>query len=97
MLGKNGATYRFIDEEFNRTHPQREKPLNQSTVFRLIKRFQETSSVADREKCGRQKSATNEESLVMVLSNIARSPLKSIRKISQELLISKSSVHQVFL
>ena len=97
MFGKNGATYRSVDEEFNRTYPQREKPLNQSTVFRWIKRFQETSSVADREKCVRQKSPTNEEFSIMVLSNVARSPLESIRKISQELLISKSSLHRILI
>ena len=32
----------------------------------------------------------------MVLSNVTRSPVKLIRKISQELTISKSSVHRIF-
>ena len=31
----------------------------------------------------------------MVLANVARSPVKSVRKISQELTISKSSVHRI--
>ena len=50
MFGKNGATYRSVAEECSRSHAQREKPLDQSTVFHLIKRFQETGSVADLER-----------------------------------------------
>ena len=95
MFGRDGATYRSVAEEFNRTHPEREKPLNHTTVCRLIKRFQETGSVADRERCGRRKSATDEATSTMVLANVARSPVKSVRKISQELTISKSSVHRI--
>jgi len=95
MFGRDGATYRSVAEEFNRTHPEREKPLNHTTVCRLIKRFQETGSVADRERCGRRKSATDEETSTMVLANVGRSPVKSVRKISQELTISKSSVHRI--
>ena len=33
----------------------------------------------------------------MVLANIAKSPVKSVRRISQELMISKSLVHYIFL
>ena len=95
MFGRDGATYRSVAEEFNRTHPKREKPLSHTTVCRLIKRFQETGSVADRERCGRRKSATDEETSTMVLANVARSPVKSVRKISQELTISKSLVHRI--
>ena len=95
MFGSDGATYRSAAEEFNRTRPERETSLNHTTVCRLIKRFQETGSVADRERCGRRKSATNEKTSSMVLANVARSPVKSVRKISQELTISKSSVHRV--
>ena len=46
MFAKDGATYRPVAEEFNRTHPEREKPLSHTTVIRIIKRFQETGSVA---------------------------------------------------
>ena len=52
MFGRDGATYRSVVEEFNRTHSEGEKPLSHTTVCRLIKRFQETGSVADRERCG---------------------------------------------
>ena len=45
MLSKDEATYRSVAEEFNRTHPEREKPLSHATVIRIIKRFQETDSV----------------------------------------------------
>jgi len=71
MFGKNGATYRSVAEEFNRTHHEREKTLNHTTVCCLIKRFQEPGSVADRQRCGQRKSATDEETSTMVLANVA--------------------------
>ena len=33
MFAKDEATYRSVAEEFNRTHPEREKPLNHTTVI----------------------------------------------------------------
>ena len=42
------ATYRSVAEKFNRTYPEREKPLSHIIVIRIIKRFQETGSVAGR-------------------------------------------------
>jgi len=39
MFGRDGVTYRSVAEEFNHTHAEREKPLNHTTVFRLIKAF----------------------------------------------------------
>ena len=41
MFAKDEATYRFIAEEFNRIHPEREKPLSRTTVIHIIKRFQD--------------------------------------------------------
>ena len=45
MFAKDEATYRSVAEEFNRAHPEREKPFSHTTVIRIIKRFQETDSV----------------------------------------------------
>ena len=61
MFAKDEATFHFVSKEFNRTHPEQRNPLSHSTVIRIIKRFQETGSVADRERCGQRKSATNGE------------------------------------
>ena len=41
MFAKDEATYCSVAEEFNRTHPEREKPLSHTTVIRIIKRFQD--------------------------------------------------------
>ena len=38
MFAKDGATYRSVAEEFNRTHPEREKPLSHTTVRHIILR-----------------------------------------------------------
>ncbi|KAK2702960.1 hypothetical protein QYM36_018485 [Artemia franciscana] len=77
MFGRDGATYHSVAEEFKRTHPEREKPLNHATVYRLIKRFRVTGSVANRERCGRRKCATDEETSTMLLANVPRSPVKT--------------------
>ena len=42
MFAKDEATYRSVAEKFNRTHPEREKPLSHTTVICIIKRFQDT-------------------------------------------------------
>ena len=41
MFAKDEATYGSVAEEFNRTHPEREKPLRHTTVIRIIKHFQD--------------------------------------------------------
>ena len=38
MFAKDGATYRSVAEEFNRTHPEREKPLSHTPVRHIILR-----------------------------------------------------------
>ena len=75
MFVKDEATYRSVAKEFNRTFPERGKLLSHSTVIRIIKRFQETGSVADRDRCERQTSATNKKTLSAVLENVATSPI----------------------
>ena len=44
MFAKDEATYRSVAEEFNRTHPELEKPLSHTTVVRKIKRFQDAKT-----------------------------------------------------
>ncbi|BFZ15076.1 hypothetical protein BsWGS_18115 [Bradybaena similaris] len=95
MFGRDVATYRSVTQKFNHNHPKPEQPLSHTTVCHLIKSFQKTGSVADSERSGRRKSATDEETSTMVLASFARSPMKSVRKISQELTISKSSVRRI--
>ena len=38
MFAKDEATYRSVAEEFNRAHPEREKPLSHTTVRHIILR-----------------------------------------------------------
>ena len=94
LFGRLGATHRSVAEEFNNRHPGR-GPVSHSTVCRLIQRFQETGSVADRKRSGRPKSVTNEETSTLVLANVVKSPKKSVRRLCQEFEISKSSVHNI--
>ena len=53
MYGVPGATNRSVAEAFNRRNPNR-SPIHQVTVGRLIKRFSETGSVADRPEGGEE-------------------------------------------
>ena len=46
MFAKDEATYRSVAEEFNRTDPEREKPLSHTSIICMIKGFQDTGSVA---------------------------------------------------
>ena len=39
MFGKDGATYRSVAEEFNRTHPEREKPLSHTPCLPFDQMF----------------------------------------------------------
>jgi transposase len=94
MYGKAGATHRSVAEDFNRQNPRR-LPIDKSSVGRLINRFKETGSVADRPRSGRPKSATDPTSTAVVLATLTNSPKKSTRKLSQETGVSQRSVLRI--
>ena len=91
LCGQVGSSNRSVALQFNNLHPER-TPIDQSTVGRLLKRFKETGSVHDRERSGRPRTATGEETATTVLTYIQRSPMKSTRKLSQETGVSRRSV-----
>jgi transposase len=94
MCGVPGATNRSVAEAFNRLNPDR-SPAHQVTVGRLIKRFKDTGSVADRPRSGRRRSATSEEMSAAVLAHLRSTPKKSTRKLSQETGPSQTSVMRI--
>ena len=91
LCGREGWSQRRIANEFHMRHPNRQ--INQSSVGRLFNKFKETGSVLDQVKSGRSK--VSDEVKERVLAKVAVSPRKSIRRISMEMDVPKSSVHDI--
>lgn len=68
---------------------------NESTVRRLMKKFEETGSVVDLKSPGRRRSARTEQNIEVVRDSVAVSPAKSIRRRSQQLRLRCSSVRRI--
>lgn len=79
---------------FHQDYPDRPKP-SQSTVSRLIKRFEKTGSVHNLKIPGRPKSATSISHCMDVLASINIDPTQSLRKLSNNIDISKSSLQRI--
>ena len=73
-----------VAEEFNQRHPERNLPLNQSTVSRLFNKFKETGSVADLPKPGRTSLMTDEVKDI-ILAKVSTEPTKSLNRHAEEL------------
>lgn len=76
---------------FNHKYPDR--PINQSVVSKIEKKFQNTGSVEDRPKTGRP--VINEETKLNVLLAVEENPHISIRQVSRIYDTPPSSVHKV--
>ena len=59
------GSYREIADHSNRRHPERQL-ITHSGVGKLIAKFKETGSVADRERSGRPLSVTDEETSISI-------------------------------
>ena len=64
----------------------------QGTVLKLMKRFRETGSVADKRRGGHPCSSADPDHTLDVLANVAVSPHRSTRKTGQALGIRHMSV-----
>lgn len=91
--GKQGS-YDSTANLFNDTHPE-VPPISKSTVKKTVDRFTATRSVADLPRSGRGKSATNEEKALDALLGVIEDPHVSLRKLSQTLGVSTSSVPRI--
>lgn len=88
------GSYRAIADDFNRRHPERQ-PITHGAVGKLIAKFKETGRVDDRERSGRPRSVTDEDSSVAILAAVSKSPHKSTRRLSQEHGLSQRSVLRI--
>ena len=68
---------------------------NESTVRRLMKKFFETGSTVNLKSPGRRRSGRTEQNIEVIRDSVAVSPMNSFRRRSQQLSISRSSVHRI--
>jgi hypothetical protein len=81
-----------VANEFNARHPKR-NPIIYSTDGKLVKKFKETVSVADKPRCGHP--SVGEDTQIHVIANVHASPKKSVRWTSAELGMPKCMVHDI--
>ncbi|CAK9817074.1 Transposable element Tc3 transposase [Anthophora quadrimaculata] len=68
---------------------------NQSSIQRLVKKFEETGCVVDKPKSGRPKTVRTNENIAAVCESVKNEPTTSISRRSQELGISYGSVWRI--
>lgn len=90
---KNSA--RKTADIFNERYPDRRPKLNFSTVFRIYKKFETTGSIENRPKSGRPSKAKDEDNILLTLSHVAHRPKTSIRALSREIPLCRSTVTKI--
>ena len=67
----------------------------ESSVRKLIRKFETTGSVSNVKKTGRPRSVRTQENIAVVRDNVTVSPRKSVRRRAQQLNLSPSSLHDI--
>lgn len=93
--GQVERSLRAVKNAFNETFRVNRTPIALSTVRNTVTKFNNFGTVRNLPKSGRPRSATNEENSLNVLLSFTENPHDSIRRVSQEHNISKSSVHNI--
>ena len=91
---KNGQkiknTFRALRDYFG----QHKRP-NETTIGRLVRKFEATGSVSDAPKSGRPKSVRTPENIASVSASVREDPKTSTTRRSQELGISRRSLGRI--
>lgn len=91
---KNGSkiknTFRALRDHFGRHN----RP-NETTIGRLVRKFEATGSVSDLPKTGRPKSVRTAENIAVVKQSVKEDPKQSTTRRSLELGISRTSLHRI--
>jgi hypothetical protein len=91
MYDKEGASYQLVADNFNEQHLER-SPIDHSTVKHVIKCFTQTGNLLDRPCSGRTRSSTDNVTTKAILGVLTNRPKKSMRKLSEETGVSRTSV-----
>src|SRR5438132_4648612 len=80
---------------FAAKYPHRPKPAT-STIAKIVSKFKETGSIANRKRINRPRPATGEDMQMAVLARVSAMPTKSsTRVIAEEAGIGQSSVLRI--
>ena len=71
-----------------RDHFGRHNRSNETTIGRLVRKFEETGSIGDLAKSGKPKNVRKSQNIAAVKENLRESPKLSVSRRSQELGIS---------
>ena len=91
---RNGESYAATVSRLRATLGPNEAP-NESTVRRLMRKFNETGSTVNIKSPGRHRSGQSEQNVAMVRDSVAVSAMKFVLLRSQELGIGCSSVRRI--
>lgn len=90
---RNGGKYTDeVIRQFVRKFPDSQVP-HRNSVTKLIKKFRETGSVVDAYRSGRP--SISQDQIMEIQDRITMSPNASLNHLSQQVQISKSSVHKI--
>lgn len=79
---------------FHQRHPDRPKP-HHTTIARLMSKFLQTGTVADKPRSGRTRSATDSNNEALALKILRECPDISTRQLARQLNISPKSVVRI--
>jgi transposase len=88
----SNRSYAEYQNAFRNSFPDSLEP-NKSTVQRLVERFRETWSTGEKRRSGRP-SVLNNDSLEDIRARLHQSPIKSLRKLSQQTGMTYGSVQR---
>lgn len=91
---KNGECYAETARKLRAIFGRDNAP-TATTVSRLVQKFEESGSVATRKSPGRNRNVRTQQNIAVVQDSVNVSPMKSLRRRSQQLGMSTSSVHRI--
>lgn len=91
---KLGGTFSDVIEEFAAKSPGSALP-NRTTVWRLVKRFEEHGMVADKPRSGRPTTAMTEENFQLVSQTFVENSNQSAKRVSHQLDIPRRSLRRI--
>lgn len=93
--GNRQRSYNDVRQLFNATFRNDNTSISKSTVYKTIRRFEETGSVKDRPKPGRPVTATNPAKSLDVLQSFVEHPHSSTNRTAEEHEIDQKSVYKI--
>ena len=91
---ENGRSARSVFRKLRDFHPRHNRPSEQQ-IGNIVRKFQETGSVKDRERHQYARAGRSDENIATVSDSVAEDPNMSISRRSQQLGLSESTVWRI--